>query len=155
MIEDVHWADESTVDLLRFVGRRLSRMKALVLVSYRDDELADDSLRMLLGDLATQRATRRIGLPPLSDDAVLALVGQHDVDAAELCRVTGGNPFLVCEAIEGWLASDSADGARRGSRPAGPVEAPGREAMQAAALIGTQYRRGLAGVSPGRIGDRS
>ena len=105
VIEDVHWADESTIDLLRYVGRRLSRMKALVLVSYRDDEFGDDALLMLLGDLATQRATRRIGLPPLSDEAVRALVGQRGVDAAELCRVTGGNPFLVCEAIEGgWPA---------------------------------------------------
>ena len=102
---DIHWADEATIDLLRFTGRRLSRMKALVLVTYRDDELGDDPLRLLLGDLATQRATRRMGLPPLSGDAVRALVGQRDMDAAELCRVTGGNPFLVCEAIEaGWPA---------------------------------------------------
>ena len=80
-------------------------MQAFVLVTYRDDEFGDDALTMLLGDLATQRATRRIGLPPLSDDAVRALIGQRDVDAAELCRVTGGNPFLVCEAIEGgWPA---------------------------------------------------
>ena len=126
VIEDVHWADESTIDLLRFVGRRLSRMKALVLVTYRDDEFGDDALLMLLGDLATQRATRRIGLPPLSDEAVRALAGQRDVDAAELCRVTGGNPFLVCEAIEGRLARDPADGARRGRRPPGPFECPGR-----------------------------
>ena len=61
VIEDVHWADEATIDLLRFAGRRLSRMKALVLVTYRDDELGDDPLRLLLGDLATQRATRRMG----------------------------------------------------------------------------------------------
>ena len=103
VIEDVHWADEATIDLLRFAGRRLGRMKALVLVTYRDDELGDDPLRLLLGDLATHSATRRMGLPPLSDEAVRALAGQRDVDAAELCRVTGGNPFLVCEAIEaGW-----------------------------------------------------
>ena len=77
VIEDVHWADEATIDLLRFAGRRLGRMKALVLVTYRDDELGDDRLPLLLGDLATQRATRRMGLPPLSDDAVRALVGQR------------------------------------------------------------------------------
>ena len=93
---DAHWADEATIDLLSFVGRRLARRRALVLVTYRDDELgADHPLRIVLGDLATQRATRRIGLPPLSEEAVRTLVGQHAMDAAELYRVTGGNPFYV------------------------------------------------------------
>jgi DNA-binding CsgD family transcriptional regulator/tetratricopeptide (TPR) repeat protein len=137
VIEDVHWADEATIDLLRFAGRRLGRMKALVLVTYRDDELGDDRLRLLLGDLATHRATRRMGLPPLSDDAVRALAGQRDVDAAELCRVTGGNPFLVCEAIEaGWPAMPPTVRDVVGARLA-RASAPVREAVQAAAVIGT------------------
>jgi hypothetical protein len=104
VIEDVHWADEASIDLLSFLGRRLSRMKALLLVTYRDDELGDDHpLRMVLGDLATQRATRRMGLPPLSEQAVRALAGQEDADPAELYRVTGGNPFYVREVLEaGW-----------------------------------------------------
>ncbi|HET7018447.1 MAG TPA: ATP-binding protein, partial [Streptosporangiaceae bacterium] len=59
VIEDVHWADEATIDLLSFLGRRLSRMRALVLVTFRDDEIGDDHrLRVVLGDLATQRSTR-------------------------------------------------------------------------------------------------
>ena len=75
VIEDVHWADEATIDLLSFLGRRLGRMRALLLVTYRDDELGDDHpLRVVLGDLATQRATRRMRLPPLSEEAVRALV---------------------------------------------------------------------------------
>jgi DNA-binding CsgD family transcriptional regulator/tetratricopeptide (TPR) repeat protein len=137
VIEDVHWADEATIDLLRFAGRRLGRMKALVLVTFRDDELSDDPLRLLLGDLATHRATRRMGLPPLSDDAVRALVGRRDMDAAELCRVTGGNPFLVCEAIEaGWPAIPPTVRDVVGARLA-RSSAPVREALQAAAVIGT------------------
>ncbi|MGO8956717.1 MAG: AAA family ATPase [Streptosporangiaceae bacterium] len=143
VIEDVHWADESTIDLLRYVGRRLSRMKALVLVTYRDDEFGDDVLLMLLGDLATQRATRRIGLPPLSDEAVRALVGQRDVDAAELCRVTGGNPFLVCEAIEGgWPAIPPTVRDVVAARLA-RSDASVREAIQTAAVIGTNIDRDL------------
>ncbi len=64
------------MDLLSFLGRRLGRMPALLLATYRDDELAGDHpLRMVLGDLATQRATRRMRLPPLSEEAVRALVG--------------------------------------------------------------------------------
>jgi DNA-binding CsgD family transcriptional regulator/tetratricopeptide (TPR) repeat protein len=150
VIEDVHWADEATIDLLRFTGRRLGRMKALVLITYRDDELADDRLRLLLGDLATHRATRRMGLPPLSDDAVRALAGQRHVDAAELSRVTGGNPFLVCEAIEaGWPAIPPAVCDVVGARLARSA-APVREAVQAAAVIGTSIdREVLASVLDG------
>jgi hypothetical protein len=56
VMEDVHWADDATIDLLSFLGRRLGRMKALLLATYRDDELGDDHpLRIVLGDLATQR----------------------------------------------------------------------------------------------------
>lgn len=143
VIEDVHWADESTIDLLRFAGRRLSRTRALILVTYRDDEAGGDALTMLLGDLATQRATRRMGLPPLSGEAVRALVGQREVDAAELCRMTGGNPFLVCEAIEaGWPAIPptirDVVGARL-ARASGPVS----DALQAAAVIGSGMDRDL------------
>jgi DNA-binding CsgD family transcriptional regulator/tetratricopeptide (TPR) repeat protein len=146
VIEDVHLADEATIDLLTYVGRRLSRMKSLLLVTYRDDEQRDDPLRMLLGNLATQRATRRMGLPPLSDDAVRELVGQRDIDAAELCRVTNGNPFLVCEAIEaGWptippTVTDVVSA--RLARSSMPV----RAALQAAAVIGFSIDRDLLGL---------
>jgi tetratricopeptide (TPR) repeat protein len=104
VIEDVHWADEATLDLLSFAGRRLGRTRALLLATYRDDELADDHpLRIVLGDLATQRATRRMRLPPLSQEAVRALAGERDVDVGELYRVTGGNPFYVSEIVAaGW-----------------------------------------------------
>jgi DNA-binding CsgD family transcriptional regulator/tetratricopeptide (TPR) repeat protein len=143
VIEDVHWADEATIDLLRFTGRRLSRMKALVLVTYRDDAPGDDPLRLLLGDLATQRATRRMGLPPLSGDAVRTLIGQRDMDAAELCRVTGGNPFLVCEAIEaGWPAIPPTVRDVVAARLA-RTNVPVREALQMAAVIGTNVEREL------------
>ena len=75
-MEDLHWADEATIDLLSFLGRRLGRVPALLLATYRDDELGDDHpLRMVLGDLATQRATRRMRLPPLSEEAVRELAG--------------------------------------------------------------------------------
>jgi predicted ATPase len=74
VVEDVHWADEATVDLLRFLGRRIRDAAVLLIATYRDDGLAaDDPLRVALGDLATQRSTRRIGLAPLSADAVRVL----------------------------------------------------------------------------------
>ena len=76
VVEDVHWADEATVDMLRFLGRRLRAAPVLLIVTYRDDGLAaDDPLRIALGDLATQRSTRRVELAPLSADAVRILAG--------------------------------------------------------------------------------
>ena len=104
VMEDVHWADEATIDLLSYLGRRLSRSPALVVATYRDNEIPDDHpFRLVLGDLATQRGTRRMQLSPLTPGAVRALAGPRDVDAAELHRVTGGNPFYVTEVLEaGW-----------------------------------------------------
>src|SRR5689334_25333286 len=104
VIEDVHWADEATADLLSLPGRRLGRIPALLLVSFRDDELAvGHPLRVVLGDLATQRSTRRMRLPPLSVASVAALAGPREVDAAELHRITGGNLFYVSEILTaGW-----------------------------------------------------
>src|SRR5215470_742878 len=157
VIEDVHWADESTLDLLGFLGRRLSRVRGLLLVSYRDDEVGyDHPLRMVLGDVATQRSTRRMGLPPLSAEAVQVLAGPGEVDAAELHRVTGGNPFYVREVIEaGWPAIPHTVRDLVGAQLARST--PGaREAMQLAAVIGTRIDRPLLArvlTGPGSVID--
>jgi len=85
VIEDVHWADESTVDLLRYLGRRLRDASVLLVVTYRDDGLtATDPLRIALGDLAAQRPTRRISLGPLSRDAVRVLAAGSGLEPAGL-----------------------------------------------------------------------
>ncbi len=144
VIEDVHWADEATLDLLIYLGRRLSRMRALLLVTYRDDELGEQHpLRLVLGDLATQRSTRRMGLPPLSGAAVRTLVGERDVDAAELRRVTGGNPFYVREILAaGWPSIPPTVRDVVGARMARSTPAA-REAVRVAALIGTRVEPSL------------
>jgi DNA-binding CsgD family transcriptional regulator len=144
VVEDLHWADEATIDLLSFLGRRLSRMTALVLGTYRDDELSEDHpLRVMLGDLATQRATRRMRLPPLSAAAVRTLAGPRDVDAAELHRVTGGNPFYVTEILEaGWPSVPPTVRDAVAARLARATPAT-RRAVEAAAVIGTRVDRSL------------
>lgn len=100
VIEDAHWADEATLDLIKFLGRRIQRTLALLIVTYRDDELDPrHPLRSVLGDLASSHAARRISLEPLTEKAVRALVGERKMDASELYRQTGGNPFFVIEAL--------------------------------------------------------
>ncbi len=100
MIEDIHWADDATIALLRHLARRLDGTRLLMIATLRDDEIQRHaSLRLLLGDLATARTVERLSLARLSRDAVAALAqGRHsDVDA--LLRSTGGNPFYLTEVM--------------------------------------------------------
>lgn len=100
VIEDVHWADESTLDLLRFLGRRIGGARGAVLATYRDDEVGPlHPLRIVLGDLATSPHVRRLSLPALSEAAVRTLVGSQGLDARALYDLTGGNPFFVTEVL--------------------------------------------------------
>jgi DNA-binding CsgD family transcriptional regulator len=99
VLEDLHWADEATLDVLRLLARRIESLPALVVATYRDDELDDaHPLRILLGEL-TSRTADRIRLEPLSPEAVAALAGSSVVDAAELHLRTAGNPFYVTEVL--------------------------------------------------------
>jgi DNA-binding CsgD family transcriptional regulator len=102
IVEDIHWADQATLDFLRFIGRRIGDSKAVVVGTYRDDEIGPDHpLRPLLGQLAPLTSTRRLTLPPLSKQAVSELAKGSVVDPNELYRVTGGNAFYVTEVIAG------------------------------------------------------
>ncbi|NEC92393.1 AAA family ATPase [Streptomyces sp. SID12501] len=100
VVEDAHWADEATLDLLMFTARRISTTRGLLVITYRDDEVGSDhSLRAVLGALATDRSVLRIRLSPLSAAAVATLVGPDGPDAAELHARAGGNPFFVTEVL--------------------------------------------------------
>ncbi|HEX6609114.1 MAG TPA: AAA family ATPase, partial [Chloroflexia bacterium] len=99
VVEDAHWADEATLDLLRFLGRRMPKTRALLVVTYRDDELAPQhSLWRVLGDLPA-RATIRLALPRLSEAAVDRLAQQAGRPTGGLYVATGGNPFFVTEVL--------------------------------------------------------
>jgi DNA-binding CsgD family transcriptional regulator len=101
IFEDVHWADEATLDLLRFLGRRIANTQTLLVFTYRDDELGPrHPLRLVLGGLTAPGHIRRIVLAPLSEAAAQALVGERRMDVAALHRQTGGNPFFISEVLE-------------------------------------------------------
>jgi DNA-binding CsgD family transcriptional regulator/tetratricopeptide (TPR) repeat protein len=102
VLEDLHWADEATLDVLRLLVRRISSVPALALASYRDDELDHGHpLRIVLGELGRDETIGRLRLLPLSPAAVAKLAEPHGLDADELYRTTGGNPFFVTEALAG------------------------------------------------------
>jgi DNA-binding CsgD family transcriptional regulator/tetratricopeptide (TPR) repeat protein len=99
VLEDVHWADEATLDVLRFLGRRLDAVPALLLASYRDDELdRAHPLRVVVGEL-TGDGVGRLGVERLSPAGVEQLAKPYAVDPDELYRTTSGNPFFVTEAL--------------------------------------------------------
>jgi DNA-binding CsgD family transcriptional regulator/tetratricopeptide (TPR) repeat protein len=105
VVEDAHWADEATLDALRFIGRRVTGTRSVVLVTYRDDEVgAGHPLRTVLGDLSTAAGCERLHVPALTPDGVRALADGHALDADRLHRITGGNAFYVTEvlAAPGW-----------------------------------------------------
>jgi DNA-binding CsgD family transcriptional regulator/tetratricopeptide (TPR) repeat protein len=139
VVEDVHWADEATLDLIRFLGRRLRGVPALLVATYRDDRLGDDDpLRLVLGELAAQRPTRRMALPPLSAAAVQEMARGAPVEADELFRLTGGNPFFVTEVLRADGAGLPAS-ARDAVLARAAVLAPeARRTLDAAALIGSR-----------------
>ena len=121
IFEDVHWADEATLDLLRYLGRRIAQTRTLLIMTYRDDELGTrHPLLTVLGDLPPSTVTRRIPLSPLSELAVLALLKDREVDAALLHRQSGGNPFYVVEVLASRGKGIPASIRGRGSGPHGP-----------------------------------
>ncbi|MDX6286074.1 MAG: hypothetical protein QOG53_1559 [Frankiales bacterium] len=99
-LEDMHWADEASLDVLSLVARRLDEVPVLVVATYRDEALGPaHPLRIVLGELATNAAVSRLRLAPLTSSGVAELVGSRDLDVDDLCRRTGGNPFFVTEVI--------------------------------------------------------
>ena len=99
VFEDVHWADEATLDVLKYIGRRIDRTRCLLVLTFRDDELrAQHPLRLVLGDLPS-RLTLRVVLPLLSEAAVAELARRAERPVAGLHAVTGGNPFFVTEVL--------------------------------------------------------
>jgi DNA-binding CsgD family transcriptional regulator len=99
VVDDVHWADGATLDVLRFLSRRMADLPALLLLTYRDDEVeAGHPLRGVLGRM-TGADVVRLRLGRLSADAVGELAGGVGVDSEELHRLTLGNPFFVTEVL--------------------------------------------------------
>jgi DNA-binding CsgD family transcriptional regulator/tetratricopeptide (TPR) repeat protein len=99
VLEDLHWADEATLDFLRFIGRRIQRTRCLLVATFRDDEIAPaHPLRGILGELTGQH-TIRVRVPALSLEAVEELARGTHRDAQRVYAVTAGNPFFVRELL--------------------------------------------------------
>lgn len=140
VFEDVHWADEATLDLLRFVGRRIRRTPLLLLVTYRDEEVpAGHPLRRCLAHLATERSVRRVDVPRLTRAGVGVLAEGSGLEPELVHHLTGGNPYFVTEVIRHGGRGDLPSSAR--DAVLGRVEALGtaaRRLLESASLLGTR-----------------
>jgi DNA-binding CsgD family transcriptional regulator/tetratricopeptide (TPR) repeat protein len=99
VIEDLHWADEATLDVVRLLARRVSTMPVVLVVTMRSDLGRLHPVTSLLGDLATTLRVTRVDLPLLSVEGVAAMAIGHDIDVELLFQRTGGNPFFVAQVL--------------------------------------------------------
>jgi DNA-binding CsgD family transcriptional regulator/tetratricopeptide (TPR) repeat protein len=138
VLEDLHWADEATLDMVSFLGRRLALCRALLVITFREDEIgAGHRLRGVLAGLPAG-IVRRVPLPPLSRVAVAILARRSGRPGFGVHAATGGNPLLVTEAL---------------AAPPGDVPATVRDLVLCRlATLGDQAREiaRLVAVVPGR-----
>ena len=149
VVEDVHWADDASLDALAFVARRIEGLRALLVLTYRDDEVPVVSLlQRVLGGLRAPVALR-IPLGPLSARAVTQLAGEPGA-GLRVFASTGGNPFFVTELLaaeqEGLPASVSQAVLARVAR----LPEPTRALLDLLAVVPARAETGLLdAVCPG------
>lgn len=145
VFEDIHWADEASLDLIKFLGRRIQHTASLLILTYRDDELsADHPLRLVLGDLP-RVATHRLQLLPLSKSSVYALARAENQaeQANELFETTGGNPFFVTEVLASKGAGIPSTVRDAVLARAARLSPAARAVLEAAAVIGLRIESWL------------
>lgn len=104
VLEDVHWADDATIDVVRVVGRRIGGLPAVLVLTYRDGEPAPGHPLHTAVAAFPPAVVDRVPLRPLSPSAVRALLGADGARAEEVHARTGGNPFFVTELLAAGAA---------------------------------------------------
>ncbi|MFT3827867.1 MAG: AAA family ATPase [Chitinophagaceae bacterium] len=102
VFEDVHWADEATLDFIKFLARRITQLRCLFILTYRDDELhARHPLKHTLGQLNPGSFTR-LQLLPLSQQVVAQMAIAKGYEGNDVYAISGGNPFYVNEILASY-----------------------------------------------------
>ena len=137
VLEDLQWADEATLDVLRLAARRLVEVSALMVVTYRNDELGPwHPLRALIGELGARQSLARISLAPLSLAAVAVLAAPFGADAEAVYARTGGNPFFVSELLAGGDAELPESVSDAVLARAARLAEPARKLLETIAVVG-------------------
>jgi DNA-binding CsgD family transcriptional regulator/tetratricopeptide (TPR) repeat protein len=102
VFEDIHWADEATLDFIKFFARRIAQLRCMFILTYRDEEIHQrHHLRNVFSDLSPDNFTR-IQLTPLSREAVQKMADKKGYDAQNVYNISGGNPFYVNEILASY-----------------------------------------------------
>jgi DNA-binding CsgD family transcriptional regulator len=102
IFEDIHWADEVTLDFIKFFARRITRSKCLFILTFRDNEISEnEALRNVLADLSPD-AMQKITLPPLSRQAVKNMAAAKGYSGEDVYNISGGVPFYVNEILASY-----------------------------------------------------
>jgi DNA-binding CsgD family transcriptional regulator/tetratricopeptide (TPR) repeat protein len=139
VIEDIHWADCASLDLVRFLGRRLDELRAVLVLTYRTEQLrSDDPTLVAVGDLSSLPWASRITLSGLSKRAVAVLTSGTPLDPDEVHRVTGGNAFYVTEVLstpDGSIPATVRDAVLARAATLSPA---GRSTLETASVLGSR-----------------
>jgi DNA-binding CsgD family transcriptional regulator len=102
IFEDIHWADEATLDFIKFFARRIVQLPCLFILTYRDDEIhSRHPLRNVLGQLPPDSFTK-ISITPLSKSAVKKMAIEKGYSGEDVYSISGGNPFYVNEILASY-----------------------------------------------------
>jgi len=102
VFEDIHWADEATLDFIKFLARRITHIHCLLILTFRDNEIhSAHALRNVLGQLPFDAFTR-LQLIPLSRQAVEKMSVEKGYSGEDVYSISGGNPFYVNEILASY-----------------------------------------------------
>ncbi|HEV8286161.1 MAG TPA: AAA family ATPase [Chitinophagaceae bacterium] len=102
VIEDIHWADEATLDFIKFIARRITHLRCFLIITFRDSEIhSHHPLRNVLGQLPPDSFTR-LQLTPLSKQAVEKMAFERGYKGEDVYSISGGNPFYVNEILASY-----------------------------------------------------
>lgn len=171
VLEDLHWADDRTLEVLEVLGARPPDELATVLTYRGSDAPQGCPLRQMLANLATELVKARVHLRPLSEGGVGALVagllgtgGVSEEFSSYLLERSGGIPFVVEEDVRllverGLVAEQGGEWTRRGieelevppsvgdavTERASRLSESARAALEAAAVVGVAADESLLG----------
>jgi len=102
IFEDVHWADEATLDFIKFLARRINQLHCLFVLTFRDNEIVSGHpLRNVFGQLPRDVFTR-LQLTALSKEAVETMAAEKGYSGESVYSISGGNPFYVTEILASY-----------------------------------------------------
>ncbi|HEY3558105.1 MAG TPA: AAA family ATPase, partial [Kribbella sp.] len=160
VLDDIHWADDGSLLVLRHLADRIDGSHLLVLAAFRDAEPGDALHRVLPGLLRSRATVERLDLrgfdlAEVREQLSRVLATDARTDPRAVLDITGGNPLFVRE-----VARDLASGTWRADQPSRTVvdvvgerlthlSADCRRLLEAAAVVGRDFPLALAAAALG------